>query len=84
MSRHAAGSEGRGGGDEPVGYLVGIMLFLVFTSIIGYMLSIIATAQSRGYMVIRYVKDGYRIPDEDPLFFTDEPVNPVIVEEDHQ
>ncbi len=71
----------RGGGDETVGYLIAFMLFLVFASIIGYMLAIIATAQARGYVVIRYIKDTYRISEEASLFFTDEPVNPPIGEE---
>lgn len=71
----------RGGNVEPVGYAMAFMLFLIFVSILGYMLSIIATAQARGYMVIRSVKDGHRIPDEPPLFFTDEPVNPPIDDE---
>ncbi|MCK4302408.1 MAG: hypothetical protein KAW91_06515 [candidate division Zixibacteria bacterium] len=71
----------RGGGDEAVGYLMAFMLFLVFASVIGYMLATVATAQARGYVVIRYIKDTYRISEEASLFFTDEPVNPPIGEE---
>lgn len=71
----------RSGGDEAVGYAMAVILFLIFVSIIGYMLSIIATVQARGYVVIRYIKDTYRISDETPLFFTDEPVNPPIRDE---
>ena len=51
-------------------------LFIVFVSIIGYMLAVVATAQARGYVAIRYMKDSYKIPDESPLFFQEEPVNP--------
>jgi hypothetical protein len=66
--------------DDPVSYVMAIMLFLIFASIWGYMLAIIATAQARAYVVIRYLKDGYSIADEDSLFYTDEPVNPPIEE----
>ncbi len=71
----------RGGGNEAAGYLMAVMLALVFASIIGYMLAILATAQARGYVVIRYYKDGYKIPEEDPLFFEEEHVNPRVEEE---
>ncbi len=71
----------RGGGDEAAGYLMSLALFVVFASVIGYTLAIIATAQARGYVVIRFLKDGTRIPDEDPLFFQEEPVNPPIEED---
>ena len=66
----------RGGSDDAAGYLMAVMLFLIFASIIGYLLATVATAQARGYVAIRYRKDGYSIPDESPMFFTDEPVNP--------
>jgi hypothetical protein len=53
-----------------------VMLFLIFASIIGYFLAIIATGQARAYIVIRYLKDKYAISSEEsPLFFEDEPVN---------
>jgi hypothetical protein len=65
----------RGGGDEAVGYLMAVMLFLIFASIIGYFLAIIATGQARAYVVIRYKKDKYAISSESPLFLEDEPVN---------
>jgi len=68
----------RGGGNEAAGYLMAVMLFLVFASIIGYMLAIVASAQARGYVAIRYLKDTHKIPDESPLFFEDEHVNPPV------
>ena len=68
----------RGGGNEIVGYAMTVVLFLIFASIIGYMLAVVATAQARGYVVIRYIKDTYKISEETSLFFTDEPVNPPI------
>jgi len=71
-----------GGSAEPVGYVMSFMILLIFMSIFGYIGSVLATAQSRAYMVIRFVKDDYRIHDESPLFFNEEPVNPVITEED--
>lgn len=70
----------RGGGNEAVGYLMAVMLFLIFASIIGYMLATIATAQARGYVALRYIKDTYKVPDEDPLFFEEEHVNPPVDE----
>ena len=66
----------RGGTDQATGYLMMVMLFLIFASIIGYMLSVIATAQARGYVAIRYFKDSHRIADEQPLFYEEEHINP--------
>ncbi len=65
---------------DAVSYVMAVMLFVIFASIWGYMLAVVATAQARGYVVIRYLKDGYNIADEDSLFYTDEPVNPPIEE----
>ena len=47
-------------------YLMAFMIFIIFASIIGYFLTIIAVGQARGYAVIRYLKDGYKIEDEEP------------------
>ncbi len=47
-------------------YLMAFMIFVIFASIIGYFLTIIAVGQARGYAVIRYIKDGYKIEDEEP------------------
>jgi len=66
--------------DSPVSYLMAFMLFLIFASIIGYMLAVIATAQARSFVIIRYLKDTYKISDEKPLFFEEEHVNPKIDE----
>lgn len=68
------------GDDSAASYLMAFMLFLIFASIFGYMLSVIATAQARAYVVIRNLKDDYKISDEKPLFFTEEHVNPKIGE----
>jgi len=73
-----------GGGDEAAGYVMAVMLFLIFASILGYFLAIIATGQARAYVVIRYKKDGYEIASESPLFFEDEPVNAPIGEDESQ
>ena len=60
------------------GHIMAIMLLVIFASVIGYALAIIASAQARGYVVIRYLKDTYKVTDEKPLFFQEEHVNPPI------
>lgn len=65
----------RSAGGGTAGHVMGFMLFLIFASILGYFLAAVATAQARGYVVIRYLKDEYRIADEKPLFFEEEHVN---------
>jgi|GEM_PF-483002 len=72
----------RGGGGEAAGYVMAFMLFVVFASIIGYMLAVVASAQARGFVAIRYIKDNYKISDEDPLFFEEEHVNPPVEDVD--
>ncbi len=72
----------RGGTGEAAGYVMTVMLFLIFASIYGYMLSIIATAQARGYVAIRQIKDRHDISAEKPLFFEEEHANPPIEEEE--
>jgi hypothetical protein len=52
------------GSFAPASYLLAFMMFIIFTTVLGYFLSVIATAQTRGYVLIRYFKDGYRIPEE--------------------
>jgi len=69
-----------GGTDTPAGYLMAVMLFFIFVSIIGYMLAIVAAAQARAFVVIRYKKDDYNIAEEKSLFFADENINPEIDE----
>lgn len=70
-----------GSGFGAAGHVMALMLFLVFASVVGYMLAIIATAQARGYVVIRYLKDEYNIAGEKPLFYEEEWVNPPVQEE---
>ncbi|MBU8932842.1 MAG: hypothetical protein KOO62_02435 [candidate division Zixibacteria bacterium] len=65
----------RGSGDSGAGYLMTLILFMIFTSVVGYFLAIIATGQARAFAVIRFVKDEYRIVDEKPLFFVEEHIN---------
>ncbi|MEZ5360058.1 MAG: hypothetical protein R3F48_14675 [Candidatus Zixiibacteriota bacterium] len=56
------------GGDQSAGaVLLAISLFILFILIIGYMLSVIATGMSRGYVVIRRMKDDYFMADEAPM-----------------
>ncbi len=66
----------RGGAGSVPGGVMAFMLFVVFASIIGYFLAIISTAQARTYVAIRYIKDEYKISDEEPLFFEEEQVAP--------
>lgn len=51
-----------------IAYVMSAMLFLIFASVIGYFFAIIAAAQARGYVALRHVKDGHRIPEEPPMF----------------
>jgi len=66
------------GSKAAVSYLMAFMLFLVFATILGYMLAIVAAAQARGYIALRYIKDKHNIAEEDSLFFKDEHVNPEV------
>ncbi|MBU0982920.1 MAG: hypothetical protein KKA42_03555, partial [candidate division Zixibacteria bacterium] len=47
-------------------------------AILGYMCAIVAAAQARGYVVLRYLKDNYNIAAESSLFFTEQPVNDTV------
>jgi hypothetical protein len=67
--------------DSAISHFMAFMLFLVFASIVGYMLAVVAAGQARGYVALRYIKDNYSIAAEDSLFFTDEPVNEEVPEE---
>lgn len=64
-----------GAGDSAAGFFMAGMLLVIFTSILGYMLAVVATAQAYSFAVIRFKKDGYRIEHEKPLFFEDENIN---------
>jgi hypothetical protein len=66
--------------DSGVATLMSIMHFLIFASIFGYILSVIATTQARAFVIIRFLKDDYKITDEKPMFFQEEHVNPRIDE----
>jgi hypothetical protein len=59
-------------------YIMAISLVLIFLTIWGYIFSIIATAQSYGFAIIRKNRDGFVIGDERPLFYKEEWVNPPI------
>ncbi len=58
----------RGSGESAISYAMAAMLFLIFCTVIGYMLAVVAAAQARGYVVLRSIKDSHRIGDEKPLF----------------
>jgi hypothetical protein len=55
------------GADSPVAYVMALMLLIVFATVLGYGLAILAAGQARIYVVLRYLKDGYRIPDEESM-----------------
>ncbi|MEW5923477.1 MAG: hypothetical protein AB1746_05770 [Candidatus Zixiibacteriota bacterium] len=47
--------------------LMAISLFLVFLIIWGYIVSIISTGQTYAYVIIRKIREGYFITDEEPM-----------------
>lgn len=51
-----------------IAYIMSAMLFVIFASIIGYFFAVIAAAQARGYVALRFIKDSHRIPEEQPMF----------------
>lgn len=55
---------------QPPEYLMAIMLFVIFVSILGYGLAILAAGQARAYVALRYLKDGYKISEEKSLFLS--------------
>ncbi len=63
-------------------HLMAFMLFLIFTSILGYMLAVVAAGQAHGYVALRHMKDGYSLADEPSLFFEDQPINEPVDEEE--
>jgi hypothetical protein len=54
--------------DSAAAHVVAFMLLVVFTTILGYGLAIVAAGQTRAYAVLKYFKDGYKLSDEEPLF----------------
>jgi hypothetical protein len=61
--------------ESVLSYIMAFMLFLVFVSVLGYILAVVAAGQARGYVALKYIKDKYSIAAEESLFFKDEPVN---------
>lgn len=68
--------------ETAISYLMAFMLFLIFVSILGYTLAVVAAGQARGYVALRYIKDNYSIAAEESLFFTEEPVNDEVEKDD--
>jgi hypothetical protein len=62
----------QGGTNSLAGFIMAVMLFLIFLATWGYMLSVIATGQVYIYAVIKKKRDNYAITDEKPLFFKSE------------
>jgi hypothetical protein len=67
-----------GNGSGAVGHLMAAMLAIIFASVLGYMFAILASAQARGYIAIRFRKDDYDIALEKPLLLDEEHVNPPV------
>lgn len=75
----------KAGTGSPAEHLMAVMLFIIFATVIGYALSVIATGQARGYVALRFIKDSHNIAEEAPLFFTPDHVNrPIDGGEDNQ
>lgn len=65
------------GYDRTIGsVLLAISIFILFIVILGYMLSVMSAGLSRGYAVIRRMKDDYLIRDEEPLMAWEDYANP--------
>jgi len=60
------------------GYIMAISLSLIFLSIWGYILSVIASGQSAAFAVIKKIRDDYKISDEKSKFHEEEWINPPI------
>jgi hypothetical protein len=61
--------------DSVLSHALAFMLYLIFITILGYTLAIVAAGQARGYVALRFIKDSYSIAAEESLFFKEEPVN---------
>lgn len=61
----------RAGGDSLTSHVMAFMLFAIMASVIGYFLATLIAGQVYGYGMIRYLKDGYRLDQEKPLFTYD-------------
>ncbi len=62
------------------GYIMAISLFLIFLSIWGYIISVIASGQAAAFAVIKKIRDNHAISDEKSLYYEEEWVNPPIDE----
>lgn len=49
-------------------HVMAAMLVIVFASVLGYALAILAAGQARAYVALKYIKDGYKVTDEESLF----------------
>jgi len=67
---------------NPAGYLMAVSLFLIFLTVCGYIFSVIGTGQAYALAIIRYKRDGYKVTDEEPLYFEEEYINPPIDKSD--
>ena len=71
--------------DQSVGaVLLAISFFLLFIVIYGYAVSVLSVGLSRGYAVIRRMKDDYLIVDEEPLSPGDDYANPPLQKDNRE
>ncbi len=61
------------GADSAAAHVMAVMLLVVFASVLGYGLAILAAGQARAYVALKYIKDGYKVSDEDSLFTSQTP-----------
>lgn len=71
---------GAGGTDMFAGYVMTLALFAIFVVIWGYKLSVLATGQAYSFIIIKYIRDDYKIGDESSLFYEEDWVNPPLDE----
>jgi hypothetical protein len=71
------------GGEQSLGaVLLAISVFVLYVVILGYMVSVLTAGLSRGYAVIRRMKDDYLIMNEEPLSSGEDYANPPFATDD--
>lgn len=71
-----------GGGQSVGAVLLAISIFILYVILIGYMVSVLTAGLSRGYAVIRRMKDDYLIMNEEPLSPGEDYANPPFMADD--
>jgi hypothetical protein len=63
---------GAPGHDGAIGYIMAISLSLVFLTVWGYIVSIIATGQAYTYAIIKKIRDGHAVTEEKSLLLEED------------